>query len=43
MAMVDPLANMIRVMLNVSVNCLIPALAGGREKPFVASGLAPAE
>jgi proton glutamate symport protein len=32
MIIVDPLANMIRVMLNVAVNCLIPALAGGRQE-----------
>jgi hypothetical protein len=32
---IDPLANMIRVMLNVVVNCLIPALAAGGGKPHV--------
>jgi hypothetical protein len=30
MVIVDPLANMMRVMLNVAVNCMIPALAAGR-------------
>jgi Na+/H+-dicarboxylate symporter len=30
---VDPIAHMIRIMLNVAVNCLIPALAVGRQAP----------
>ena len=29
MIIIDPIANMIRVMVNVAVNCAIPALAGG--------------
>ena len=31
MIIIDPIANMIRVMLNVAINCTIPALAAGRE------------
>ena len=31
MIIIDPIANMIRVMINVAVNCLIPALAAGRD------------
>jgi Na+/H+-dicarboxylate symporter len=31
MIIVDPIANMARVMVNVAVNCAIPALAGGRD------------
>jgi Na+/H+-dicarboxylate symporter len=31
MIIIDPLASMIRVMLNVAVNCLIPALTAGSE------------
>lgn len=31
MVIVDPLANMVRVMLNVAVNCMIPALAARRK------------
>ena len=30
MIIIDPIANMIRTMVNVAVNCAIPALAGGR-------------
>jgi Na+/H+-dicarboxylate symporter len=30
MIIIDPIANMIRTMLNVAVNCTIPALAAGR-------------
>ena len=33
MIIIDPLANMIRVMINVAVNCLIPALAARQESP----------
>jgi len=45
MIIVDPIANMIRVMVNVGLNCAIPALAGGREtQPLPRSpGLAPAQ
>jgi Na+/H+-dicarboxylate symporter len=43
MIIVDPLANMIRVMLNVAVNCLIPALAAGRQEPAAAAALIAAE
>ena len=35
MMVVDPIVNMIKVMINVAVNCLILALATGR-RPFVA-------
>jgi Na+/H+-dicarboxylate symporter len=31
MIIIDPIANMIRVMLNVSINCMLPVLAAGRE------------
>ena len=37
MIIIDPIANMVRVMVNIAVNCMIPALAGGR------AGVAPAE
>lgn len=30
MIIIDPLADMVRTMLNVSINCMIPSLAGGR-------------
>jgi proton glutamate symport protein len=30
MIIIDPLADMVRTMLNVALNCMIPALAGGR-------------
>ena len=33
MVIIDPIANMVRVMVNVAVNCAIPALAGGRATP----------
>ena len=31
MIIIDPIANMIRVMVNIAVNCAIPALAAGRD------------
>ena len=31
LVIVDPIANMVRVMLNVALNCHIPVLAAGRE------------
>jgi proton glutamate symport protein len=43
MVIVDPIANMIRVMLNVALNCQIPVLAAGRESPAVSLVAAPAE
>jgi Na+/H+-dicarboxylate symporter len=30
MIIIDPLADMLRTMLNVAINCMIPTLAGGR-------------
>jgi hypothetical protein len=30
LVIVDPLVHMVRIMLNVAVNCIIPALAAGR-------------
>jgi Na+/H+-dicarboxylate symporter len=30
MIIIDPLADMVRTMLNVAINSMIPALAGGR-------------
>lgn len=39
MIIVDPITNMIRVMINVGLNCAIPAMAGGRE-PVEASVVA---
>jgi Na+/H+-dicarboxylate symporter len=43
MVIVDPIVNMIRVMLNVAVNCVIPALATGRQLPVSDPELVPAE
>lgn len=43
MVIVDPIANMIRVMLNVAVNCVIPALATGRQLPINDPAQVPAE
>jgi Na+/H+-dicarboxylate symporter len=40
MVILDPLANMVRVIVNVAVNCMIPALAAGREPPNIAPALA---
>ena len=31
MIIIDPLADMVRTMLNVAINCMIPTLAGGQE------------
>ena len=31
MIIIDPLGDMVRTMLNVGINCVIPTLAGGRE------------
>ena len=31
MIIIDPIAEMFRVMLNVAINCMIPMLAVGRE------------
>jgi Na+/H+-dicarboxylate symporter len=31
MLIIDPLGDMVRTMLNVAINCVIPILAGGRE------------
>jgi proton glutamate symport protein len=36
MIIVDPIADMIRVMLNVAINCMIPTLAVGRDVPHAA-------
>jgi Na+/H+-dicarboxylate symporter len=30
MLVIDPLADIVRIMLNVALNCMIPALASGR-------------
>jgi len=40
---IDPIANMIRVMLNVAINCMIPTVAAGRQDTPVslAPGLIP--
>jgi len=43
LSIVDPIAFMIRVMINVAVNCLIPALATGRRSPVLDPALVPAE
>jgi Na+/H+-dicarboxylate symporter len=43
MIIIDPIANMIRVMVNVAVNCAIPALAGGRVAPTAEPAPVPAE
>jgi Na+/H+-dicarboxylate symporter len=37
MLIVDPLAEIVRTMLNVGVNCMIPSLAAGRRLPLRAS------
>jgi Na+/H+-dicarboxylate symporter len=36
MIIIDPIANMVRVMVNIAVNCTIPALAGGRDTQVAA-------
>jgi proton glutamate symport protein len=43
MVIVDPIANMIRVMLNVALNCLIPAFAAGRIASTRKASYVPAE
>jgi len=46
LVIIDPLANMVRVMVNVTVNCLVPALAAGsrlQETPQTPAQLVPAE
>ena len=43
MIIIDPIANMLRVMINVAVNCLIPALAAGRVSSATESLTAPAK
>ena len=43
MIIIDPIANMLRVMVNVAVNCTIPALAGGRAGTMDAVAAQPAE
>jgi proton glutamate symport protein len=42
LVVVDPAANMVRVMLNIAVNCLIPVLAAGRARPESVALVAPA-
>ena len=36
MIIIDPIANMLRVMVNVAVNCAIPVAVGGRTAPLAA-------
>ena len=43
MVIVDPLVNMIRVMLNVAVNCVIPALAARRSYQLEPAAMLPHE
>jgi proton glutamate symport protein len=43
LVIVDPIAGMIRAMLNVALNMPIPVLASGRRLPVVAAVAAPAE
>jgi Na+/H+-dicarboxylate symporter len=43
MIIIDPIANMLRVMINVVVNCLIPALATGRVSSATETLAAPAK
>jgi proton glutamate symport protein len=43
LVVVDPIAGMIRAMLNVGLNMPIPVLASGRESPIAAIVAAPAE
>jgi Na+/H+-dicarboxylate symporter len=40
LVILDPLAHVVRVMLNVAVNCLIPALAAGRQRAVTAQPFA---
>jgi proton glutamate symport protein len=42
LVIIDPLVHMVRIMLNVAVNCIIPALAAGR-LPAQTAQLVPAE
>jgi proton glutamate symport protein len=42
MAIVDPIASMVRAMVNVALNCQIPVLAAGRVAPSVSVAAAPA-
>jgi proton glutamate symport protein len=42
LVIIDPLVHMVRIMLNVAVNCIIPALAAGGRLPKAAQ-LVPAE
>jgi hypothetical protein len=42
LVIIDPRVLMVRIMLNVAVNCIIPALAAGTRPPK-AVHLAPAE
>jgi Na+/H+-dicarboxylate symporter len=42
LVIIDPLAHMVRIMLNVTVNCIIPALAAGKRYEQAAQ-LAPAQ
>jgi hypothetical protein len=42
MILVEPIANLLRVMLNVAWNCVIPVLAAGRKSPAVVAAAAPA-
>jgi Na+/H+-dicarboxylate symporter len=42
LVIIDPLVHMVRIMLNVAVNCIIPALAAGR-LPAQTVQLVPAE
>ena len=42
MIIIDPITNMVRVMVNVAVNCAIPAVAVGRNAPTAATTPVPA-
>jgi Na+/H+-dicarboxylate symporter len=43
LVIVDPIVHMVRIMLNVAVNCTIPALAAGVQSAPVVAALTPAE
>ena len=43
LVIVDPIVHMIRIMLNVAVNCVVPALAAGRQSEPLKASAVPAE
>ncbi len=43
LVIVDPIVHMIRIMLNVAVNCVVPALAAGPQSDPLQASAVPAE